>query len=188
MTNSARSVGSLVIGNWLLVVRCFRGTGSPACVRVTRRGFTLIEILMALSILLLGVVGVYAIFAVGLVNHKRAVDNTTAAVMAGSIFDDIAANYDIYYFDHNRNGRPDLSEDVNANGVDDWFEPDSTGRFRYPIPRRRGYRYEIRYERGIDVPQELFVTVRIFWEAQGVERAESFHRTVFIKNLEAIDG
>ncbi|MCA8944796.1 MAG: prepilin-type N-terminal cleavage/methylation domain-containing protein, partial [Planctomycetes bacterium] len=44
----------------------------------SRRGFTLIEILMAFSILLLGIVGVYAIFAVGLVNHKRAVDNTTA--------------------------------------------------------------------------------------------------------------
>lgn len=178
----------MVIGNWSLVTRRLRGTGNPACVQRARRGFTLIEILMALSILLLGVVGVYAIFAVGLVNHKRAVDNTTAAVMAGSIFDDIAANYDTYYFDRNRNGRPDLSEDLNANGVDDWFEPDGTGRFRYPIPRRRGYRYEIRYERGIDVPQELFVTVKIFWEAQGSERAESFHRTVFIKNLEAIDG
>jgi len=156
--------------------------------RGTRDGFTLIEILMALSILLLGVVGVYAVFAVGLVNHKRAVDNTTAGVMAGSVFDDIAANYDIYYYDRNGNGRPDLSEDANGNGMDDWFEPDSTGRFRYPIPRRRGYRYEIRYERGIDVPQELFVTVKIFWEAQGSERAETFHRTVFIKNLEAIDG
>lgn len=156
--------------------------------RGTRDGFTLIEILMALSILLLGVVGVYAVFAVGLVNHKRAVDNTTAGVMAGSIFDDIAANYDTYYYDRNGNGRPDLSEDANANGVDDWFEPDSTGRFRHPIPRRRGYRYEIRYERGIDVPQELFVTVKIFWEAQGSERAETFHRTVFIKNLEASTG
>ena len=45
-----------------------------------RRGFTLIEIMMAMSILLVGVVGVYAIFAVGLVNHKR------AALFAGASF------------------------------------------------------------------------------------------------------
>ena len=83
---------------------------------------------MAFSILLLGVVGVYAVFAVGLVNHKRAVDNTTAGVLAGSVFDDIAANYEVYYYDNNQNGRPDLSEDRNNNGVDDWYEPTSGGR------------------------------------------------------------
>jgi prepilin-type N-terminal cleavage/methylation domain-containing protein len=155
--------------------------------RGTRNGFTLIEILMALTILLVGIVGVYAIFAVGLINHKRAVDNTTAGILAGSLFDDIAANYDVYYFDRNRNGRPDKSEDGNRNGIDDWFEPTSNGRLPLPIPHRRGYRYEIRYERGAEVPNELFVTVRIFWEGQGTERAETFTRTVFIKNLEAID-
>ena len=156
--------------------------------RTTKRGFTLIEILMALSILLLGVVGVYAIFAVGLVNHKRAVDNTTAAILAGSIFDDIAANYDMYYYDRNQNGRPDLSEDRNTNGMDDWFEPTSGGRIPHPIPYRTGYRYEIRYERSSEVPQELFVTVRIFWQAQGTERGEVFYRTIYIKNLQAVDG
>ncbi|MCB9893122.1 MAG: prepilin-type N-terminal cleavage/methylation domain-containing protein [Planctomycetes bacterium] len=156
--------------------------------RNNRSGFTLIEIMMAMSILLVGVVGVYAIFAVGLVNHKRAVDNTTASVLAGSLFDDIAANYDMYYYDRNQNGRPDLSEDKDGNRVDDWFEPDANGRLRYPIPYRRGYRYEVRYERSVEVPQELFVTIRIYWEAQGSERAELFIRTIFIKNIEAIDG
>jgi prepilin-type N-terminal cleavage/methylation domain-containing protein len=153
----------------------------------SRKGFTLIEILMALTILLVGIVGVYAIFAVGLINHKRAVDNTTAGMLAGSLFDDIAANYDTYYYDRNKNGCPDRSEDGNRNGLDDWFEPTSSGRLPLPIPYRRGYRYEIRYERGAEVPNELFVTVRIFWEGQGTERAETFTRTVFIKNLEAID-
>lgn len=151
--------------------------------RADNRGFTLIEILMAMSILLLGIVGVYAIFAVGLVNHKRAVDNTTASVLAGSIFDDIAANYSTYYYDRNFNRRPDLSEDLDSNGTDDWFEPTAGGQMRYPIPFRRGYRYTIRYERSHEVPQELFVTVSIYWQAQGSERAETFERTVFIKHL-----
>ena len=154
----------------------------------SRRGFTLIEILMAFSILLLGIVGVYAIFAVGLVNHKRAVDNTTAAVLAGSIFDDIAANYEVYYHDYDKNGRPDLSEDRDGNNIDDWFQPASGARLPYPIPYRAGYLYQIRYERSDQVPQELFVTVRIFWQAQGSQRGEAFYRTIYIKNLEAIDG
>lgn len=142
---------------------------------------------MAFTILLLGVVGVYAVFAVGLVSHKRAIDNTTASVLAGSVFDDIAANYDVYYYDDNRNGRPDLSEDRNRNGVDDWFEPGAAGRIPHPIPNRRGYRYEIRYERSWQVPQELFVTVRIYWRQQGIEKAEAFYRTIFIKNLPDYD-
>jgi prepilin-type N-terminal cleavage/methylation domain-containing protein len=161
---------------------------SQFVIRNSKRGFTLIEILMALSILLLGVVGVYAIFAVGLINHKRAVDNTSAAILAGSVFDDISANYGVYYYDLDKNGRPDLSEDRDNNGTDDWFQPTSGGRLPYPIPFRRGYRYEIRYERSRKVPQELFVTVRIFWLAQGTEHAEVFYRTIYIKNLEAVEG
>ncbi len=141
--------------------------------------------MLALSIMLLGLVGVYAVFAVGLVSHKRAVDNTNASVLAGSIFDDIAANYDVYYYDNDGDGRPDLGEDRNGNGVDDWFERDSGGRLRYPIPHRNGYAYEVRYERSFAVPQELFVTVRIYWQQQGLEKAERFQRTVFIKSLPA---
>jgi hypothetical protein len=72
--------------------------------------------------------------------------------------------------------------------MDDWFEPTSGGRIPYPIPFRTGYRYEIRYERSDQVPQELFVTVRIFWQAQGTERGEVFNRTIYIKNLQAVDG
>jgi prepilin-type N-terminal cleavage/methylation domain-containing protein len=166
-----------------------RGSGRSRVGRAgSRRGFTLIEILMAMSILLLGIVGVYAIFAVGLVNHKRAVDNTTASVLAGSIFDDIAANYSTYYYDRNFNGVPDLAEDRNGNGVDDWFEPTANGQLQYPIPWRRGYRYEIRYERSHVVEQELFVTVRIYWQARGRERAEEFQRSVFIKHLHLDDA
>lgn len=149
----------------------------------SKSGFTLVEIMLALSIMLLGLVGVYAVFAVGLVSHKRAVDNTSAAVIAGSVFDDIAANYGVYYYDDDGDGRPDLGEDRNNNGIDDWFERDSAGRLRHPIPYRNGYAYEIRYERSPVVPHELFVSVHVYWQQQGRERGETFYRTVFIKGL-----
>ena len=142
---------------------------------------------MALTIMLVGVVGIYAVFAVGLVNHKRAVDNTTAANLAASLFDDIAANYEIYYADNNRNGVPDNGEDKNRNGIDDWFEADTSGRTRLPIPFKRGYNYTIRYERNPEVPQELLVMVQIYWLQAGVERAEPFQRSIFIKYLPELD-
>jgi prepilin-type N-terminal cleavage/methylation domain-containing protein len=154
--------------------------------RTSRQGFTLIEILMALTILLAGVVGIYAVFAVGLVSHKRAVDNVIAANLAASVFEDIAANYHVYYYDSTGNGRPDLSEDTNMSGVDDWFEMEG-GRMRYPIPYRRGYLYTVRYERSPEAPQTLFVTVRVYWEQAGTERAEVFQRSVFIKHLPLLD-
>jgi prepilin-type N-terminal cleavage/methylation domain-containing protein len=152
------------------------------------RGFTLIEILMALTIMLVGVVGIYAVFSVGLVNHKRAVDYTTAANLAASVFEDIAANYEVWYADRNGNGIPDLAEDSNNNGIPDWFELGADGRPRYPIPYRRGYLYSVNYERNHEVPQALLVTVRVYWQQAGEDRAEIFQRSIFIKHLPAIDS
>lgn len=152
------------------------------------RGFTLMEILMAFTILISGIVGIYALFSVGVVSHKRAVDNTIAANIAGSVFDDIAANYEIYYYDRDHNGKPDLGEDKNANGKFDWFER-SDGNLRYPIPYRRGYEYEIEYETNPSMaPQELFVTVHVYWRASGRKRSETFRRAIYIRRLPVING
>ncbi|MBX3460584.1 MAG: prepilin-type N-terminal cleavage/methylation domain-containing protein [Planctomycetes bacterium] len=156
--------------------------------RSAYKGFTLIEILMALTIMLVGVVGIYAVFAVGLVSHKRAVDHTAASNLAASLFDDIAANYDVWYFDNDRNGVPDLAErDRNNNGIGDLYDVDNNGRPLNPIPFQRGYRYTIRYERNPAVPQELLVMVHIYWRQAGEERAEPFQRSIFIKDLPALD-
>jgi prepilin-type N-terminal cleavage/methylation domain-containing protein len=146
------------------------------------RGFTLLEVLMALTILVIGVVGVYSVLAVALISHKRAVDNTEAALLAANLFDDIAANYDVYYYDRSGDGTPDLSLDRNGDGTPDWFEL-VDGRLIYPIPWRRGYRYTVQYEHSAHAPQALFVTVRVYWQHAGIERAEVFRRSVFIKHL-----
>lgn len=149
-------------------------------------GFTLMEILMAFTILVSGIVGVYALFSVGVVSHKRAVDNTIAATLAGSVFDDIAANYAEYYYDKDNNGVPDLSElDRNNNGVDDWLEHSSEG-LRYPIPYRRRYSYKIRYEYSSAVSQEIFVTLKVQYFASGKQISETFRRAIYIRRLPAI--
>lgn len=50
-----------------------------------RRGFTLIEVMVALGVLVIGVTGILAIFAAAASTHRRALEETTAAIIAGSV-------------------------------------------------------------------------------------------------------
>jgi len=52
-----------------------------------RRGFTLIEILIALAILVIGMVGVMAVFAAAVDLHRRGVAQTSAALVAETILE-----------------------------------------------------------------------------------------------------
>lgn len=53
--------------------------------RRSTSGFTLIEILLALAVLAIGMVGILALFPVGLDNSKRAINDTTSANIAESV-------------------------------------------------------------------------------------------------------
>ncbi len=60
-------------------------------------GFTLIEIVFALAVLLIGLVGVLALFPVGLTASKKAGDYTTAALVAEQVIANIrSAGYNVY--------------------------------------------------------------------------------------------
>jgi type II secretory pathway pseudopilin PulG len=156
----------------------------------SRDGFTLAEILLAFSILLLGAVGVFALFGRGLVAHRRAVNNVNAANLAASVFEDIASNYDVYYRDRNGDGTPDIFADADNDGTPDCFNAAPGERLRWPIPQRSGYTYTIRYTRSLDARADrtLFVSVRVSWNVQGRDLAEEFSRVVFIKDLRDIDA
>ena len=55
--------------------------------RVARRGFSLIEILIAMAILAIGMVGVIAGMTAATDLHKRGVDQTSAAMLATTILE-----------------------------------------------------------------------------------------------------
>ncbi len=62
-----------------------------------KKGFTLIEVVFALAVLLIGLVGVLSLFPVGLTASKKAGDYTTAALVAEQQIASMkAAGYDIY--------------------------------------------------------------------------------------------
>lgn len=48
----------------------------------SRQGFTLVELLIALGILVLGMTGIFAVYLSATQQHARAVDNTNVAVAA----------------------------------------------------------------------------------------------------------
>lgn len=53
--------------------------------RRARRGFTLIEILIALVVLFIGIVGIIALFPIGIKSTKESVQDTNAALIAESV-------------------------------------------------------------------------------------------------------
>ena len=59
-------------------------TTQPGGPGVRRRAFSLIEVLIALAVLVIGMVGVLAGFAAAVDLHKRGMDQTSAALLAES--------------------------------------------------------------------------------------------------------
>jgi prepilin-type N-terminal cleavage/methylation domain-containing protein len=147
-------------------------------------GFTVLEVLIAIALLAVGFTAVFALLMTANTAHRRAVDQTAAATLAASVFDDISLRYAAMYRDGNGNGIPDTFEDLDGNGVEDRFE-----RFgvRPPIaeemPNRQGYNYTLRYYHGgIDAsPREIVVRCAVTWEERGESLSQVFHRIVFLK-------
>jgi len=57
------------------------------------QGFTLIEILLALSILVIGLVGILAIFPIGINSSRSAVEQSQAAILAESVKDSVVYSF-----------------------------------------------------------------------------------------------
>ncbi|OHB70715.1 MAG: hypothetical protein A2W23_05750 [Planctomycetes bacterium RBG_16_43_13] len=56
-------------------------------------GFTLLEILVAIGVLMIGIIGILPLFFVGATSHKVGVDHTQAALISRSIATEIASNF-----------------------------------------------------------------------------------------------
>ncbi|HYG75918.1 MAG TPA: prepilin-type N-terminal cleavage/methylation domain-containing protein [Planctomycetota bacterium] len=62
--------------------------------RATRaRGMTLIEVMISFAILVTGLVSIFAILNAGFRSHKRAVNETEAAILADSVLSELRAEF-----------------------------------------------------------------------------------------------
>jgi len=62
----------------------------------SKRGFTLIEIVVALGVLAIGVTSVFALLATGGATHRKATSQSAAALISDSVFAHLRERFDIY--------------------------------------------------------------------------------------------
>jgi prepilin-type N-terminal cleavage/methylation domain-containing protein len=71
----------------------FRKICNSQSATCNRRGFTLIEVLIAIGILAIGISAVLFLFAMGARSHKQALDRTRAALLADAVVNGLQAEF-----------------------------------------------------------------------------------------------
>jgi len=117
-------------------------------------GFTLVEILVALFVMLIGLSSVFALFAAATALHKRATDNSTAAILSDCIFSEVATQL--------------------TSGV----QVEKIRKYNAAFPGYEGYKYDVELV-AIDMEEEqnaneFFIRLTIRWQKQGRERNQVF--------------
>ena len=118
-------------------------------------GFTLFEVMAAMAIFLVGIVGVLSLLASALGMHKEAVDREVAAMAADEVIAMI------------RQDVPGLPKDPDTQKL--LPIPDS------PVPGRPGYVYRVEFDDpgglGLDLAK---ARVMLEWQSRGQSRAAEF--------------
>ena len=123
------------------------------------RGMTLVEVMMAFAILVVGLVGIFAILHAGLRSHRRAVAETEGAIAASSLTSELRAEFS--------RGRVPPSDPKGA-----WHK----------VPDYPGYDYRkviVPLEaarKGLDptaADREYFVRVEVRWAERGENKSLS---------------
>lgn len=118
-------------------------------------GFSLIEILIALAVLAVGLVGVFSLFAAATATHRRGVDHTTVSLLASAALSE---------------ARAALAADRDPEDVTDEKLPG------FPD----GYVYDIAWEEIGNDRLEYRVTITVKWQRGGEPRSETFE-TVLLR-------
>ena len=118
-----------------------------------RQGFTLIEVLVALMILAVGLVSVFALFAAAARSHKRAVDEERASMLAQKVIAEVRAKLTA------PNPMP-LAKDLS--------DPD------FPDV----YKYDVELVPLSKEKDTFILRVRVKWPVQGREESELFETMI----------
>ena len=114
------------------------------------KGFTFIEIIIAMAILVVGILGIAALFPVGIKASARAVNLTKAALLGQTVLEEIK-----------RDGYDSLSGD---SGVRETVESDD-----YP-----GFSYRVEWLPVEGVEYLKDITVTISWNEGNTQRSRNF--------------
>ena len=130
----------------------------PADPRETAGGFTLVEILVALFVMLVGISSAFALFAAATALHKRATDQTSAAVIAESIFSQVQSEL---------TAGAELSDIRKGSYMPKGYED---------------YKYELELIAVDNYENEIFVKLSVIWRKRGIGRKQEFS-TILIRHI-----
>jgi prepilin-type N-terminal cleavage/methylation domain-containing protein len=127
------------------------------------RGFTLFEIIAAMAIFLVGIVGILSLLTASAALQKEAVDLSTSAMLGDELVASVRAEL---------SGGAD--RDPATGRVKPWPER--------PVPGHDGYFYDVRFaEDPVSEDTPLKVEVRVFWKTAQRKRSTSFTSFVIPK-------
>ena len=126
-------------------------------------GFSLLEVLVALGIVTVGITAVLALFATGVDTHKRAVDQSNAALAVQSLASEIEARYTVARIDAWKRA---LKKKGKKAGVDGYLR-DIDDRRPVDVPGFPGYRYSVKFTPLDPEGNAVLARFRIFWRKGG---------------------
>jgi prepilin-type N-terminal cleavage/methylation domain-containing protein len=126
-----------------------------------RAGFTLVEVLVALGVLAVGIGGVMALFAGAAGTHRRAVEETAAAIIADTVIAEQRA-----LFSRRPGSEPAVQDRVPVPG----YELYTVSLLPFVLAR----------DEASGVAVQVYLEVRVHYMSRGRERTTSY-RTVFYR-------
>lgn len=131
------------------------------------RGFSLLEIIVALSVFMVGAASVFALFTAGARAQLRAKDMSNAARAAATIFAELEAKWTM---------AGDLAK--RGKAADDPYPVPATGKPPWEIPGFANYLFDVQYT-PIDADDNVVLaTVMIFWERRGSSRSQVYKKVI----------
>jgi len=141
------------------------GTRHSSHVTLCARGMTLVEVMMAFAVLVVGLVGILAILNAGFRAHKRAINETESSLVASSVASELRADF--------FRGHVPSSDVAGA-----WHDCQDYPRYQYrkiivPLEAKRA---------GIDeraADREFFVRVIVRWSESGEDKSISMDTIMY---------
>lgn len=142
------------------------------------RGFSLLEVLVALMILSVGAASVLALFGAAASTHRRSLDRTHAGLVAERILAEIQGRYTV------DKSVGELREEL-ARELPSFYGDYAWEAYLFQPARQRGEgrREAEEAERSDWQEQELFARVFVRWKQSGHSRAESFYTILLPRNV-----
>lgn len=124
---------------------------------MSRKGFTLVEILVALAILAIGATSAMSLLAAATAMHKKAVDQVNSAFIAETVVSEIESRM------LTATGAVTPYGNGSVDGFPDYF-------------------YEFQLSPVDNSPYEYFVNVRVSWKEKGVTKIQDF-QTILLRRI-----